>query len=201
MFVLNRQINTFMCSAANCSHGPGLRYFQEDTIPARLDEIYYKDLMQEIVPNNTPGATNAKLPFRDWAPLVPSVKYLETRGNTMKFFVPNNINGWETYVQFPEWAEQASDVELKAPEAARLLLWGGNVKLHCHCPSFSYWGFNYILDQLDASIYHEDRYPHVRNPQLRGVACKHLIRTLKVLPFHLGDIAAVIKAQRDRAKL
>lgn len=189
-----------MCTSSTCTHGPGLRYFKDDSAPVRLDELYYKDLMQEIVPNNTPGATNGKLPFRDWAPLIPMVKYIETRGNTMKFFVPNKYNGWETYIQFPEWFEQISDQELSAPEAARLLLWGGNVKLHCGCPSFTYWGFNYILDQMDASIYHEDRYPHIRNPQLRGIACKHLIRTLKVLPFHLGDIAAVIKAQRGRAR-
>lgn len=174
-------------------------YFNDD-VPVRLDELHYKDLMLDIIPNNTAGATNAKLPFRDWAPLIPYVKYQTTRGNTMKFFVPNKYNGWETYIQFDEWMDQVNDPSVNANEAARLLLWGGNVKLHCGCPSFTYWGFNYILDQMDASIYHEDRYPSIRNPRLRGVACKHLIRTLKVLPFHLADIATVIKAQRERIK-
>lgn len=173
------------------------KYF-EDRSPVRLDELHYRDLMGDIVPNNTPGQKTTKLPFRDWAPLIPSVKYVTTRGNTMKFFVPNKYNGWETYIQFPQWFEQVNDESLTAPEAARLLLWSGDVKLHCHCPSFTFWGFNYILDQMDASIYHEDRYPNIRNPNLKGIACKHLIRTLKVLPFHLADMAGVIKAQRLR---
>jgi hypothetical protein len=171
-----------------------------DEVPERLDEIYYKDLMMEIIPNNTAGATNGKLPYRDWAPLIPYVKYVETRGNTMKFFVPNKYNGWETYIQFPEWFEQVNDDSINANEAARLLLWSGNVKLHCPCPSFSFYGFNYILDQMDASIYHEDRYPKIRNPNLRGVCCKHLRKSLKVLPFHLADMAQVIKAQRQRGE-
>lgn len=174
-------------------------YFNDD-VPVKLNELHYKDLMLDIIPNNAAGARTAKLPFRDWAPLIPYVKYQTTRGNTMKFFVPNHYNGWETYIQFNEWMDQVNDPSVNANEAARLLLWSGNVKLHCGCPSFTYWGFNYILDQMDASIYHEDRYPTIRNPHLRGIACKHLIRTLKVLPFHLADMAAVIKAQRERIK-
>jgi hypothetical protein len=186
-----------MCSHPEHAHCSTARYFC-DEVPARLDELHYKDLMQEIVPNGVAGARNAKLPFRDWAPLIPHVKYVMTKGNIMKFFVPNKYNGWETYVQWNNWDEQVNDPSINANEAARLLLWGGDVKLHCHCPSFTFWGFNYILDQMDASIYHEDRYPHIRNPQLKGIACKHLIRTLKVLPFHLGDMASMIKAQRGR---
>jgi hypothetical protein len=172
-------------------------YFKDEA-PVRLDELHYKELMGDIVPNGTAGQKTAKLPFRDWAPLIPFVKYVTTRGNTMKFFVPNKYNGWETYIQFPQWFDQVNDTSLTAPEAARLLLWSGDVKLHCHCPSFTFWGFNYILDQMDASIYHEDRFPHIRNPNLKGIACKHLIRTLKVLPFHLADMAQTIKAQRER---
>lgn len=187
-----------MCNQPDHSHCSVGRYFC-DEIPVRLDELHYRDIMQEIVPNGVAGARTTKLPFRDWAPLIPQVNYVTTRDNIMKFFVPNKYNGWETYVQFNEWDEQVKDTNINANEAARLLLWGANIKLHCHCPSFSYWGFNYILDQMDASIYHEDRYPHIRNPQLRGIACKHLIRTLKVLPFHLADMASQIKAQRDRS--
>ncbi len=172
--------------------------FSCEEIPQRLDELHYRDLMAEIVPNNAAGIKHGKLPFRDWAPLIKQVNYVTTRGNTMKFFVPNKYNGWETYIQWNEWDEQLADTSINANEAARLLLWSGNVKLHCHCPSFTFWGFNYILDQMDAAIIHEDRYPHIRNPHLKGVACKHLLRTLKVLPFHLGTMASVIKLQRER---
>lgn len=178
-------------------HLDKVRHYFCDEVPARLDELHYRDLVGEILPNSVAGAKNGKLPYRDWAPLIPSVHYERTRGNTMKFVVPSGRNGWETYIQFDDWFEQVDDRQITATEAARLILWGANVKLHCGCPAFSYWGFKYILDQMDASIEHEDRYPHIRNPDLKGIACKHLIKTLKVLPFHLGDMAATIKAQRN----
>lgn len=165
-----------------------------------LREMHYTDFMGEIIPNGEAGKRTAKLPFRDWAPLVKSVDYEKTKKDTMKFFVHSGLNGWETYVQFKEWNEQVADETVNANEAARLLFWGGNLRLHCTCPSFSFWGFQYILTELDAAIMPEDRFPHVRNPELKGIVCKHLLRTLKVLPFHLGDIAKEIKIQRQGIK-
>ena len=162
-------------------------YFHDDT-PHVLDEEYYKDIMTEINPNN--------LPYKDYAPLIPFVKYVGTKKNNMKFFVPNKYNGWNTYIQFVEWMEQVNDASLTANEAARLLLWGANIRVHCPCPAYKFYGSQYILTQLDAAIIPEKRYPHIRNPNLKGIVCKHLNRCLKTLPFHLGDMASAIKEQR-----
>jgi hypothetical protein len=57
---------------------------------------------------------------------------------------------------------------------------------------------NYILTTKDAAIVPETRFPSIRNPQLKGGMCKHLIRSMKVLPFHLGDIAKAIKETREQ---
>lgn len=154
-----------------------------------LREEYYQDLMKKFDPN--------WLPHKDYSPLVPFVKYSGHKGNTMKFFVPNKYNGWHTYIRFNEWSEVRDDRDYDAVESSRLLLWGANIKVHCGCPAYLFWGYNYILTQKDAAIIPEDRAPVVRNPNLKGIACKHLIRTLKVLPFHLGDIARSITEQRD----
>jgi hypothetical protein len=163
-------------------------YLDDDNTPYRLDEMYYKDFMKEINPNN--------LPHRDYAPLIKYVRYVATKKDTMKYFVPNHLNGWNTFIQFTEWDEQVKDLSITPQEAARLLLWGGNLKLHCQCPAYKFWGSQYILSQLDSAIVPEARFPHMRNPNLKGVVCKHLNRTLKVLPFHLGDMATQIKKQR-----
>jgi hypothetical protein len=170
-----------------CNHGP-----------IRLDELGYRDIIGEIIPNSVAGARNNKLPFRDWAPLLKSVKFSAARRDTMKFFVANNHNGWENYIRFDDWDDVVRDRSLTSVEAARLLLWSGNIRLHCNCPSFTFWGFNYILTQLDAAIVDQPIFPKTRNKDLKGIACKHLIRTLKVLPFHLGDMARVITQQRQR---
>lgn len=169
--------------------------------PFRFDEMDYRSIMGDIIPNSVVGARNNKLPYRDWAPLIPFVRFVGFKKNTMKFFVPNKYNGWETYIQFPEWMEQVQDTSINANEAARLLFWGGNLRVHCGCPSYLFWGFQYIMTQLDAAIVPETRYPHIRNPELKGVVCKHLRKTLKVLPFNLGHIASAINEQRRAAGL
>src|SRR6478752_1360265 len=128
------------------------QYFHDDT-PHVLDEEYYKDSMVKVDPN--------WLPHNDYSKLIPFVRYVGTKGDTMKFFVPNKYNGWNTYIQFVEWREQVADVDLKANEAAKLLLWAGNVRVHCPCPAFKFWGMQYIMTQKDAAIIPEDRYPHI----------------------------------------
>lgn len=174
-----------------CSH--------DDNIPANalmenviLDEMYFKQMMSKIVPG--------WLPHRDYSHLIKSVRYQQTVGDTMKFFVPNSYNGWSTYIKFDEWHEQVNDPEITAVEAARLLFWGANMRLHCSCPAFIFWGSQYILTQTDSAIVPEMRFPHVRNPHLKGLVCKHLNRTLKVLPYHLGDMAREIKNQREHPR-
>lgn len=155
-----------------------------------LDEVYYKDIMSKIVPG--------WLPHRDYSHLVKSVNYKGRVGNTMRYFVPNRYNGWFNYIRFEEWDDQVRDPEITPNEAARLLFWGANIKVHCTCPAFLFWGSQYILTQADAAIVPEIRYPNIRNPQLKGIVCKHLKKTLKVLPFHLGDMASAIKQDRQR---
>lgn len=98
-------------------------------------------------------------------------------------------------VLFEQWDEVGNDPEFNYPERARMLLWVGDLKLHCTCPSFLYWGYQWILTMIDASIEQEARRPVERNPQDRGVVCKHMNRVLRVLPFHLGDIATELKNQ------
>jgi hypothetical protein len=165
-------------------------YF-EDSHPIMLDEFTYKDILHVIDPRD--------LPHRDYAPLIKYVNYVGTENDIMKFYVPSptKINMWNTYIQFIEWDAEVRDTATSPVEAARLLLWSGNLRVHCPCPSFKFWGYQYILTQLDASMFPEERYPHIRNPQLKGICCKHLRRTLKVLPFHLGDMAKSIKEQRS----
>jgi hypothetical protein len=156
----------------------------------RLDEMRYADLKHAVDPRD--------LPYIDYAPLVKYVKYVGTKENIMNFFVPSptRINKWNCYIQFVEWYEQVADLGLNAAEAARLLLWAGNIRIHCECPAFLYWGHNFIATELDVAIYPETRFPHIRNPELRGIACKHLRRALLVLPYHLGDMAKAIQQQR-----
>jgi hypothetical protein len=92
-------------------------YFHDDT-PHVLDEEYYKDIMRQIDPN--------WLPHNDYSKLIPYVRFVGIKQDITKFFVPNKYNGWNTYIQFPEWEEQVLDASLKAPDVAKLLIWACN---------------------------------------------------------------------------
>ncbi len=163
-------------------------YFCDDQ-PAILNEETYRSIMTAI--------SSDWLPHRDYSHLIKFVKYLGFKNNVLKFFVPNKFNGWNCYVQFKEWDDEVADSGQSASEAARILLYGGNLRLHCTCPAYHFWGMQYIQTQHEVAIIPEPRFPTIRNPKLLGFTCKHLTRTLKVLPFHLGDMASAIKAQRS----
>lgn len=102
---------------------------------------------------------------------------------------------YQCAVKFDEWDDVLQDGSFNNNERARMLLWVGNIRLHCTCPSFLYHGYQYLLGAVDASIYPEDRKPQKSNPDERGIVCKHLNRILRVLPFYSGDIAAEMKRQ------
>ena len=95
--------------------------------------------------------------------------------------------------QMKEWEDYIDEGALSPVERARKLMYEGNLKVHCTCPSFQFHGYKYILSQLDSSLEDEDRYPRKTNPNLRGVVCKHLHRSLKVFPFHTGKFSSYIK--------
>lgn len=160
---------------------------------ATLNEATYKQLGQLIDPNFLKQGIRAA-----------ELKGVFIRGfkpeNTLNFHVPssevekNRIN-YTNSVLFDQWEEYGSDANRNFMERSRLLLLDGDVRLHCTCPSFLYWGYQYILTVLDAAIYPEDRHPRIRNPAERGIVCKHLNKTLRVLPFHSADIAKEMKSQ------
>lgn len=160
---------------------------------ATLNEATYKELGSLVDGNflnqNIRAEELAGVHFMGFEPEDIMNFYVDSSNHTK-----NNIR-YTNSIQFDEWEEVGSDQELNYSERARMLLWVGNIRLHCTCPSFLYWGYQYMCTVLDASIYPEERFPRIRNPGERGIVCKHLNRTLRVLPFHSGSIAKEAKKQ------
>jgi hypothetical protein len=157
-----------------------------------LGEATYKELANLIDPNFLSQQIRTAQLKR--------VEYVGFNRDTMQFQIPSseyekNHIKYGNLVQFDEWDEVGQMGDLNAAEKARMLLWVGNIKLHCTCPSFLYWGYQAILSVLDSAVYPEDRFPATRNPQERGIVCKHGNLLLQVLPFQSGRIAAEIKTQ------
>lgn len=165
-----------------------------------VNEVTYKDLAS--------GIDNNFLRQGERSKALQPPQYVGFEHNLMNWRVPsseftkNNIV-YLDQVKFDDWDEVGQDTSLNWRERALFLLWASNVRLHCTCPSFLYWGYQYILTVFDAAIYPETtrpgKYPEDprrrRNWQERGIVCKHLNRVLQVLPFHGGEIATELRNQ------
>jgi hypothetical protein len=85
------------------------------------------------------------------------------------------------------------DSKLKLIDRVRLAVYG-DLKVECNCPAFLYWGYRYIMTQLDSVVGRkEKRLPKIRNPNLDGTVCKHLDNALYTLPFIVSNIAKELK--------
>jgi hypothetical protein len=73
----------------------------------------------------------------------------------------------------------------------------GDLLVTCSCEAFGFWGYAFIDTKL--KINHpagkELRPPKIRNPQRRGIVCKHLDLVLRILPFNISSIVKDLKEE------
>ena len=68
-------------------------------------------------------------------------------------------------------------------------LYNKDIYISCSCPDFLYAGYKYIASTNDFLVgVKERRFPSIRNPQLKGTVCKHLISVMKVLKFNIPSV-------------
>jgi len=86
-----------------------------------------------------------------------------------------NQTWYNIFVLFEDFYTIGSDKNINFEDAIDYAINYADVKIRCNCKSFLYWGFSYQGTELDYlyGIPREYRYPIVRNPNLRSVACKH----------------------------
>ena len=153
----------------------------------RLLELTRKDLLSDV-----DSWTKKK------TKLVRQAKYRGIKEDyTIIFEVPSvTASPPTTYtvaIKMLEYADIAEDDSLSVAERVRLAL-AGDLKISCTCPAFLYFGYKYILTQLDTNASDdENRFPKIRNPDLQGVMCKHCYKAIQVLTFNWSIIAKDIK--------
>jgi len=121
------------------------------------------------------------------------VKELEQKGrpkfmgiegkNTLLFNVRGLGGKYKQWIKFSDLDKFMKMSEMTPRQRFQLCLLDGEIHIKCDCPSFGYWGFKYIATKF-RSIYGrgENRSPKIRNPDKRGVMCKHLAMVFKYLP-------------------
>lgn len=71
----------------------------------------------------------------------------------------------------------------------------GNIKISCTCDAFLYQGYKFISYKSGVGINKETRSPDIRNPNKKGMACKHIIVALNQLKSDYTAIYNMIKSQ------
>jgi len=119
---------------------------------------------------------------------------------------------WQQWVILLSWWDAISQVDLPYIERANLAVTSGDILIRCDCPSFLFHGFAFILSSLDAdanmypdydmNMGPETRFPKIRNPELKGVMCKHLVRTVAdIMPFKISSVAKAMKEFVESGKI
>ena len=132
-----------------------------------------------------------------------------------------DVSYWQQTICMLDWFDAIAMTDLSYTERANLAVFG-DLLVRCDCPSFLFHGFSYALSHLDkiglsdpkgsanAINYpdydmnvggEEDRYPIVRNPELKGIVCKHLITILETWPFKVSSVAKSMKEYVESGKI
>jgi hypothetical protein len=180
-----------------------------------LAEITYKDLMDDPRMNTTFLHQNLRigtsrynnayrLPRGQKVYYFGGISYQGFSGDTMIFYVTpsTEYSHREKYaspymcqIKFLSWDEIGNNPDMTIREKVSYLLWDSDIQLHCTDPSFLYYGFEYILSQINAAIIPQGIPPTRKNPTQQGLVCKHLNRILRVIPFYFNDIGLAITRQ------
>lgn len=153
----------------------------------RIDELTRKDLIADV-----------DRWTKDKSKLVRKAKYLGiTEDYTVFFRVPSVTakppTNYTVKIKMVEYPDLIDDKSLTVKEKVRLAL-AGDLQISCTCPAYLYWGYKYILTQVDANEANpENRFPKIRNPKLQGVMCKHCYTAISAFPFNWTSIARDIE--------
>ena len=121
----------------------------------------------------------------------------------IKFRTKSQYTPAKVYTQYIKLNE-AKDInkfkEFKKKDIVSLLV-EGNISVFCDCPDFLYKGYKFQAFQLDYGIFREDRFPKIRNPNLEGALCKHLLAVMTIYPKCWNKIASdMIKSKFFKAR-
>ena len=75
----------------------------------------------------------------------------------------------------------------------------GNIKIYCSCDAFLYSGYKYIAFKAKSGIEPETRAPNITNPNMYGMACKHILVALKQMKKDYNSIYELFNKQLSKS--
>jgi len=105
----------------------------------------------------------------------PNFVSFDKKIGTVSFVTRCTADAWNQKVKFENWDE----IVKENPDVKWEDLKDEDIRIACDCPANLYWGYRFIQTELDIAIDLETRFPEKNNPQIEGVACKHILSVLR----------------------
>ena len=97
--------------------------------------------------------------------------------------VGTNNTWYNVFVLFEDFYTIGRDKDIPFEDAIDYAINFADVHIRCNCPAQTFFGYNYIDTELKMlyGIPKENRFPIIRNPNLKGVMCKHIDVVLRYI--------------------
>lgn len=111
-----------------------------------------------------------------------------------------NQTWYNVYVLFEDFYCIGKDKDIDFEDAIDYAINFGDVHIRCNCPAQNFWGYNFIDTELKMlyGIPLEKRFPKIRNPNLKGVMCKHIDVALRYIQRNKATIAKMFALYYNR---
>jgi len=131
--------------------------------------------------------------------------------NTLKFSIKSSNYGkkvkggtvttkYNVFVLFEDFYTIGKDKDIDFNDAIDYAIMYGDVHVRCTCPSMLYHGFAFEGTSLRYlyGVPRENRFPKIRNPNLRGTMCKHCDKVVEWILGHKDIIAKMFALYYNR---
>lgn len=103
-------------------------------------------------------------------------------------------------VEYLGFSKVVFDTNKTSTFSVKNLIANGSVKFECDCGRYKYW-LRYLNSIAGTTLGRiEPGFPKLRNPQLQGVACKHILRVMQWSRSAAGVAYLENEVKRDRQK-
>ena len=106
---------------------------------------------------------------------------------------------YQVRIKLEEWAKAVAGNVWANPLAAAKAVAMGRLSIDCQCGRHQYW-YRYLanIGNYDVNPPKEMGYPKIRNPQLTGCCCKHVLKVLSLLKSNTIHTVLAKYIEKDR---
>lgn len=107
---------------------------------------------------------------------------------------------YKVFILFEDFYTIGRDKDIDFEDAIDYAINFSDWHTRCTCPAAQFWGYNFISTKMKYiyGVPRENRFPVVRNPNLKGTICKHTDRVIRWILSHKDIIAKMFALYYNR---